>query len=427
MKLNRRQILKSLGVGFCAGFAPGWMQLALASDRQISSVKGVILLWLNGGPATIDLWDLKTGHVNGGEFRPIDTNVPGMQISEHLPALSNVANHFSIIRSMSTREGDHSRARVVASTGYTPQGAIKFPSLGSLVAHEYGQVECELPSYVHIGGRPTISGGGFLGPNFAPFVVGSSERRAGAMGDSALAVADLRSPESVSTANRDERLRLLEELGSLTPLDRSNAVVDTIESATERGLKLMNPNAAEAFDLEKEEAILRDAYGRTRFGQGCLMARRLIERGVPFVEVTLDGWDTHNDNFARVKELSQQFDAGFASLLTDLEQRGLLSQTLIVCQGEFGRTPTINGQAGRDHWPSSWSVVLGGGGIRGGQVVGETSGDGVEVVSRPVRTADLNATIFRAIGLDPMKQNMSNVGRPIRLADPEAQAVEELL
>ena len=157
------------------------------------------------------------------------------------------------------------------------------------------------------------------------------------------------------------------------------------------------------------------------------MARRLVERGVSFVEVALDGWNTHANNFERVKDLSQQLDRGAATLLKDLRERGLLQDTLIVCQGEFGRTPRINGQAGRDHWPSTWAMMLAGAGIRGGQVVGKTSADGVSLESKPTHTADLMATIFRSIGLDPRKQNMSNVGRPIRLADPSGEVVEELL
>lgn len=411
-----------MALGVTAWSTSSWLPaLADVASATGKKPKSVILIWLNGGPATIDLWDLKPGNQNGGPFRKIDTKVPGMQISEHLPGLAAQAADFSLIRSMSTREGDHSRARFVSMTGYTPQGAIKFPAFGSLVAHEFN-VENDIPSYVHIGGRPAITGGGFLGPQFAPFVVGGRSRRRGP--DNAdLKVADL---APVSPDQQAERLQLQSELGSLSAMPTS-VVTDALNSARDRALRLMNPQAASVFNLEEEQASVREAYGPGSFGQGCLMARRLVERGVSFVEVSLNGWDTHSNNFERVKELSQQLDRGCASLLNDLRERGLLKDTLVVCQGEFGRTPRINGQDGRDHWPASWAMMLAGAGIRGGQVIGETSADGAEIKSKPTRTADLMATIFRSVGLDPRKQNMSNVGRPIRLADPDGTPLEELL
>ncbi|WP_417391869.1 DUF1501 domain-containing protein [Gimesia sp.] len=421
-QLTRRAALQNMALGVSAWSTSSWMpNLAKAAAETGSKPKSVILIWLNGGPATIDLWDLKPGNNNGGPFQEIETQVPGMKISEHLPSLAKQASDFSIIRSMSTREGDHSRARFVTMTGYTPQGAIKFPALGSLVANELN-IENDIPSYVHIGGRPAVGGGGFLGPQFAPFVVGDHSRRGGT-GSSDLKVADL-APESVE--QQAERLQLQAELKSLSTMPAS-LVTDTLDSSRDRALRLMNPKAASVFDLEQEESAVREAYGTGSFGQGCLMARRLVERGVSFVEVSLNGWDTHSDNFERVKELSQQLDRGCASLLRDLRQRGLLKDTLIVCQGEFGRTPRINGQSGRDHWPASWSMMLAGAGIRGGQVIGRTSKDGTKIESKPTRTADLMATVFRGVGLDPRKQNMSNVGRPIRLADPDGKVIEELL
>lgn len=427
--ISRRDALRALSVGFCGWSTTHWMPaLVSAASAAPAKPKSVILLWLNGGPATIDLWDLKPGHTNGGPFQEISTRVAGMKISEHLPKLSQAASDFSIIRSMSTREGDHSRARFVSLTGYTPQGAIQFPAVGSLVAHEFDDASRDIPSYVHIGGRPRIVNGGFLGPKFAPFVVGGGGRR-GAPGPAPanLKVADLAPSEDVSQRQQATRLALAGELRGLSAVSGGSQVVDALDSANDRALRLMRPEAAAAFDLEQESKTLRESYGPGSFGQGCLMARRLVERGVSFVEVVLDGWDTHNNNFERVKELSQQLDSGFAALLADLKQRGLLEQTLVVCQGEFGRTPKINGQSGRDHWPSSWAAVMAGAGVRGGQVIGGTSKDGTAVESKPTRTCDLMATVFKSVGLDPMKQNMSNVSRPIRLADPEAKPIEELL
>lgn len=422
--LSRRTVIKGLTLGFTGWSTTSWLPaLADVASATENKPKSVIMIWLNGGPATIDLWDLKPQHANGGPFREIETAVPGMRISEHLPALATIASDFSIIRSMSTREGDHSRARIVQTTGYTPQGAIKFPGIGSLVAHQFN-VTNDIPTFVHIGGQPTVSGGGFLGPQFAPFVVGGRGRREaqGAM-NADLKVEDL-APKS--EALQASRLQMQMELQSLSKMP-SSSVVDALESARRRAQLLMNPKAAVAFDLDEEDQSVRESYGTGTFGQGCLMARRLVERGVSCVEVALDGWDSHANNFEQVKELSKQLDRGVASLLKDLRQRGLLQETLVVCQGEFGRTPRINGQAGRDHWPATWAMMLAGAGIRGGQVVGSTSADGTKLESKPTRTADLMATIFRSIGLDARKQNISNVGRPIRLADPTGEAVEELL
>ena len=314
--ISRRDVLRALSVGFCSWSTTHWMPaLVSAASAAPAKPKSVILLWLNGGPATIDLWDLKPGHANGGPFQEISTSVAGMKISEHLPKLSQAASDFSIIRSMSTREGDHSRARFVSLTGYTPQGAIQFPAVGSLVAHEFEDASRDIPSYVHIGGRPRIVNGGFLGPKYAPFVVGGGGRR-GAPGPApaSLKVADLAPSEDVSQSQQAMRLALAGELRGLSAVSGGSQVVDALDSANDRALRLMRPEAAAAFDLEQESKPLRETYGAGSFGQGCLMARRLVERGVSFVEVVLDGWDTHNNNFERVKELSQQLDSGFAAL-----------------------------------------------------------------------------------------------------------------
>ena len=220
---------------------------------------------------------------------------------------------------------------------------------------------------------------------------------------------------------------MLGKLEKLARGKRPGTVTDAARAATDAGIRLMQPAAAEAFRLDRETAKARDAYGRNVFGQGCLLARRLVERGVPFVEVTLDGWDTHLNNFDQVKGLSGTLDGAFATLLTDLRDRGLLDSTLVVCLGEFGRTPKINGANGRDHWPRAWGAALAGGGLRGGQSIGRTSADGTTVEDRPITIPDLIATVCSAVGIDPAAQNASNVGRPIRVADPSAKPIKELL
>lgn len=406
----------------------GWLSaLARGSEQGIRPAKRVILLWMNGGPSTIDLWDLKPEHENGGPFREINTNVPGLKISENLPLLAKHGDKLAIVRSMATREGDHQRARIVGLTGYTPQGAIQFPELGALVAHEVNQLHSALPGFVSIGPRNASIGGGFLGPRYAPFVISGESERRPSVRNTGLEIANLGLPSGLTEERYKNRLSLLAEIENQSTLGSGHPVIDAMKASTESATRLMRPEASAAFNLDEEPDSVRSAYGTGVFGQGCLLARRLVERGVSFVEVSLDGWDTHNNNFERVKTLSGTLDAAFATLLSDLQQRGLLEDTLVVCQGEFGRTPKINGQSGRDHWPSSWSVVLAGGGIRGGQVIGKTSADGTQVESEPTRTPDLIATVVSAIGLDPRKQNMSNVSRPIRLADPAGKPIEALL
>jgi hypothetical protein len=417
----------AIGLGGGAGALSGWFN-ALADDVGKPSQQSVILLWLAGGASTIDLWDLKPGHANGGPFREINTPVAGMRISEHLPQLAAWGADMAIVRSLTSKEGDHGRATRFVKTGYLPQGAIHFPAIGSLVAHEIGNRELDLPNYVSVA-RSNNSlglGGGFLGPQYSPLSIAERAQNATPSATD-LKVSNLSRPEKVSATAQSDRLALLHDLEVRFAAGRTSPVVASLQDAHRRATRMMKAEAAAAFDLDSEPDALRDRYGRNLFGQGCLLARRLVERGVSFVEVSLDGWDTHDNNFERVKGLSTTLDAAFATLLTDLRQRGLLESTLILCLSEFGRTPKINGGVGRDHWPSSWSAALAGGKIRGGQVIGRTSADGLAVKDRPVTVPDLIATTCCALGIDPKKQNMSNVARPIRVADPAAEPIKELL
>ncbi|MBP3953744.1 DUF1501 domain-containing protein [Gemmata sp. G18] len=420
---SRRDLLRAASCAGAVG-ASGWLApLASAAASDPRRTKSVILLWMNGGPATIDLWDLKPGHDNGGEFKDTKTTVPGLRISEHLPKLAGRGRDLAVVRSLTSKEGDHGRATVFAKTGYAPVGPIQFPHVGAAVARELVNESLDLPAFVSVApGRTAAIGGGFLGPKFAPLAIGET-----ATGPGELTVPDLDRAKGVTAAALDDRVELLAGLEKRFETGRASPVVDALQAATAKAVRLMRPEAAAAFELDKEPDRVRDAYGRTLFGQGCLLARRLVERGVPFVEVTLGGWDTHNNNFQQVKPLSAALDAGFAALLADLQSRGLLDSTVVVCMGEFGRTPRINARSGRDHWPASWAAVLAGGGIKGGRAVGKTSADGTTVEETPVKVPDLVATVCKAIGIDPQKQNMSNVGRPIRIADPSAKPIEELL
>jgi len=382
---------------------------------------------MGGGPSQTDTFDMKPGHANAGAFKPIATSASEIRICEHLPEMAKWMHMMSAIRSMSTREGDHGRATEDLRTGYRPQGPIQFPVLGSLVAHECGPQVGELPNYVSILSRglfrPGIPPAGFLGTDFSPLLVGGGSESA----EQRLSVENLSLAKGVTADQSARRIDLLKQMEQPFLAARPGISAEAHQTAYNRGIRLMSPSAATAFDLDLETPETHARYGTSLFSQGCLLARRLLERNVRFVEVSLDGWDTHYDNFASVERLCGTLDRPWSALLQDLKDRGLLESTLVVWMGEFGRTPVINPQVGRDHYPKAWSVVLGGGGIRGGTVVGRTSDDGLTVEDRPVTTPDLLATICLALGLDPKKQNLSNVGRPIRLVDFDARPVEEIV
>jgi uncharacterized protein (DUF1501 family) len=429
--LSRRDWLRLSAAGALAPCVSGWFaelaQAAAAVPGRRS--KSCILLWMSGGPSQLDTFDLKPGHANGGPFKPIATNVSGIQISEHFAKIAKFMNHMAIIRSLHSKEGDHGRATYLMRTGYLPQGPIRYPSIGALVSKELGQEKSELPNFVSIAPfrifNEAAYGAGFLGPNHAPLVVG--ERAGQNNADRALRVEDMTPSAAVGKDHTAARIDLLRQV-QREFLDRhTDAPALSHQSAYDRAVRLMQTPAGKAFDLSEEKALVRDAYGRNLFGQGCLLARRLVERNVPFIEVTLNGWDTHGGNAATVRNLSQTVDAGWSSLMTDLKELGLLSSTLIVWMGEFGRTPKFPRPDGRDHWPNSFSAVLAGGGIKGGQVIGDTGPDGASIKNRPVSVTELLATICEVLGIDHQKQNMSNVGRPIRIVAPGTKAVREVL
>jgi uncharacterized protein (DUF1501 family) len=429
---SRRSWLRGVAVGGLGMSLSGWFDtLACSAADHPQRKRACILLWMTGGPSTIDLWDLKPDHANGGPFREIPTNVAGLRIGEHLPKIARHADRIAVVRSLSTREGDHGRASYLMRTGYLPQGAVQYPTLGALAAREQADATADLPPHVRLAppnrndAKGLGDGSGFLGPQYAPLVVG--EVGAESSADDALRVPNLGRQEGLTDDEFGARVGLLEQMDQDFAAARPNAATEAHRASIAHALSLMRPAAARVFDLASEPARVRDAYGRTQFGQACLLARRLVEAGVPFVEVGLEGWDTHNQNFERVARLAGILDAGWSALQRDLGDRGLLDSTLIVWMGEFGRTPAINAGAGRDHFPHAWSAVLAGGGIQGGQAVGRTSKDGLEVDGRPTSAPDLMATVFRALGIDPRKQNPSNVGRPIRLADPSARPLEEVL
>ncbi len=439
--ISRRDLLRLGAAGVLGVSASGWLK-ALARDAAAhpQRKRACILLWMSGGPSQTDTFDLKPGHANGGEFKEIATSVPGVKIGEHLPKLAKQMDRMALVRSMSTKEGDHGRATYLLRTGYLPQGPIQYPPLGALVAKELGEEADDLPGFVSVSPlrffNPAAYTSGFLGPQYAPLVVGGNNFPIGlpiSDPSAALKVQDLDAPADVSRAQADARYAMLKEMEYDFLAGRPGASTKSHQSAYERAVRLMRSSASKAFNTDEEPAALRDRYGRNGFGQGCLLARRLVERGVPFVEVTLSaaegapaGWDTHQDNFNQVKRLCQTLDPAWATLMEDLKEKGLLDTTLVVWMGEFGRTPRINANKGRDHFPNAWSAVLAGGGIKGGQAVGKTDAGGDGVKDRPVSVPDFLATVCAALGIDSSKQNPSNVGRPIRIVDKAARPIKEV-
>lgn len=442
--LSRRDMLTLSAAGVLGYSCSGWLE-AVAQETAANPRRrrSCILLWMNGGPSQLDTFDPKAGHANAGPVRAIATSADGIRFSEYLPRLSRQAHHMALIRSMSTREGDHGQASYLMRTGFRPQGPIQYPTLGALLSKELGAEDAPLPNFVSIAPfrqfNPAAYSPGFLGPRFAPLIVGEANpfRQPNQQPDVAaqLRVQDIRAPEHVTNGQFDARVDILQEMERDFVRAHPTIAARSHQTAYDRAVRLMRTAARTAFNLDEESDRLRDSYGRNLFGQGCLLARRLVERGVPFIEVNLaaipgvpQGWDTHAQNFDAVSRLCQVLDPAFAALIDDLRQRGLLETTTIVWMGEFGRTPRIEGGQGRNHFPNAWTTVVAGGGIRGGTVYGRTSADGMTVAEgRAINVPDLLATVCRALGVDFERQNMSNVGRPIPLTDRGATPIREIL
>ncbi len=428
--LDRRQLLRHLGLGLlgssCAGWLPG-LANEIATDPRRH--RHCILLWMNGGPSQTDTFDMKPGHANGGEFKEVATPVPGLRMSEHLPRLAKHADQLTVVRSVSTKEGDHARGTHLVRTGQTPMGDVSYPSIACSLAKELSQSDSLLPSYVSVAPRPEVSppafGPGFLGQRYAPAIVTGMQGAGGAAAPNtsinlaSLKLEHIEHPPGVDARQAKRRMQLWQQLERKF---LQNSQADALQAHHDLYLKaadLMTPAVRDAFDLSGETAKVRERYGSGFFGQGCLLARRLVERGAPFVEVALgDGlaWDTHQDNFRAVQTLSEQLDAGWATLMTELNERGLLESTTILWMGEFGRTPTINNSGGRDHFPAAWSCVFAGGGIAGGQAYGRTSADGTRIEENRVEIGDILATLCTALGVPPERENFTASGRPIKLA-----------
>ena len=414
-EISRRSFVKT-GISSFLGLI-AMQHFGSSSFAQLEDVipraKHCIVLFMSGGASQLDTFDPKPGTKNGGPFAAIPTSATGIQVSEHLPNVAEQAHHLSIIRSMVSREGNHERARYLLHTGYAPGGAVKHPTLGSIASYYLEDVLLDLPSCVNIN-SPTYSGG-FLGATHDPFVVK----------DPMKPVEDISYPAQMDTHRFRERLKMLRAIEKDFIAKRTGRSTEAHEAIYKKADELINSPKIDAFRLDEEPIAVQEAYGMNKFGQGCLMARRLVESGVKFVEVSLDGWDTHQNNFERTKELLDMVDPAFAMLLKDLSERDLLEETIVLWLGEFGRTPRINENDGRDHHTNGWSAVVAGGGTRGGQIVGATNEDGSQVVSGAVGVPDLFASLCFALGIDGDEENYSRSGRPIRVVN-DGSVVEEL-
>lgn len=428
---NRRELL-STGIRgafgmMAAGSILGHSNILSADDEKKwegkkkkpinakATAKSMIFVYLSGGPSHIDTFDPKPGEATGGPFKALETSASGIRISEHLPNIAKVMKHMNLINSMTSPEGSHARARHLLHSGYAPAGPVRFPGFGAVIARECSPNSLALPPYVAVGGNAL--GGGYLGARYSPFMVGRPDQP----------IANLKKVTGVDKKRFDRRRALLEEQEKDFGRGRNNKLVNGHKETYDRAYSFMTAETRKAFDLNQEKQTVRNAYGMGRFGQSCLLARRLVQVGVPYVSVTLGGWDTHRENFPKVQALSKQLDDGLGTLIQELVDRDLLKSTVIVCCGEFGRTPRINPNQGRDHWPKSFSALVGGGGLADGQLIGKTDKKGAMVAANPVKPPDLIATVATRFGLNRDYVYHSDIGRPFRLVNQDAKIVKGLL
>jgi hypothetical protein len=412
--VSRRAFLKGSLVtagGLAVGNWGGLTSSQTIAQEAARRGKRCILLWANGGASQIDTFDLKPGRPTGGPFRPIATNVTGVQICEYLPRMAQMVDKLAIIRSMKTQSPDHPDGIYHMHTCYKMSERVPHPEIGAMVARYLGNAESDLPSFVRTGSTGN-AGSGYLGPRYEPFSVDANGR-----------LPTFTAPYATppSQQRRGELLSFME-----TEFAREHRA-DPFEAhrlSELRAARLMR--ARTTFDISQEWPRYQGQYGNTDFGRGCFLARKLTEAGVPFVEIGQENYDSHADNFPCHKANMEVLDPAWSGLLRDLSDRGLLDDTLVVWMGEVGRTPYINNRAGRDHYIRAWTIVLAGGGVKGGQVYGSTDTDGRDVRDNPVSEGDLFATIYTALGINPRARH--HVGtRPIWATPEGSRPIREIL
>jgi hypothetical protein len=436
---HRRDVLTIGSAGFLGLTLPS----ILASEARAASkketgekrkAKSVILLWLSGGPATIDMWDNKPEAPEGirGEFKSIDTNVAGIQVAETFPKVAQVADKLTIVRSMYHTIPSHGPAAVFVTTGNKPTAALQYPSMGSLAAKML-PTEVGVPPYVTFGDVRNGSVGlsGYLGTGANPFVIEGSAptRDGGGKAGGGFSVRGLTLKGTFSLEDLEKRDALLKKFDTgFAGLDKSNDLVDGLDTFHQQALDILKSDKTrKALDLTVEKQAVREQYGNTPFGQGALAARRLVEAGVRFATVSFGGWDTHGQTFnAHKTRLAPTTDTVVSALVKDLAERGLLDSTIVMVAGEFGRTPKINKNAGRDHWARSMACLLAGGGFKRGYVHGSTDASGMAPATEPVTPDDVAGTIFHNLGIDPSTELQTPTGRPVQLFR-EGKVIEKVL
>jgi hypothetical protein len=416
---HRRAMLKLAGAAGACWLTPVAHLLARQTERSgepadSPAAQSLIVLWMAGGPSQLETFDPHPGKAISGPTRAINTSVEGIQLAEGLARVAEQMESLAIVRSLVSKEGDHQRGTYLVKTGYRPDPTAVHPSIGAICCHELPSGGTDIPRHISILPNQWPGRGGFLGDVFDAFKAGDPS---GELPDVATRISDPR---------YRQRLADLEMLEEGFAAGRRKTVESTLHvSHVREARRMMTSEQLKAFDVTREPAALRAAYGHTPFGRGCLAARRLVEVGVRCVEVTLTGWDSHANNHETHDRQKAILDPALAALVTDLKDRKLWDRVIVLCAGEFGRTPTINRLAGRDHWTQGFSAVLAGGRIRGGQAIGQTDPEGGRDVVAPRQVADVHATILTALGLDPAKELISPAGRPLKLAD--GKPIAELL
>lgn len=410
LPLNRRTVLQ-----LAAASSTSWLarvagvlaaEAQKAPARPKEPARAVILLWLAGGPSQLETFDPHPDKSIAGGTAAIETSVSGIRLAAGLPQLAEQMESISLVRSLVSQEGDHERGTYLVKSGYRPNPTMVHPSIGAICASQLPIEGTEIPRHVSILAGQWPGQGGFLGASYDAFQ----------MGDPRGPVPDVAARVAAERMHR--RLADLDVVEQAFAQGRTAEVKATGHRATiDAARRMMGSDQLQAFDVSLEPRALRDRYGDTPFGRGCLAARRLIEVGVRCVEVTLTGWDSHVNNHAIHQRQVETLDPAFATLVADLRERELLNHTLVLCGGEFGRTPHLNRLEGRDHWPHGFSMALAGGGIRGGQVVGATDPEGSERVVDPCPVANIHATVLAALGLDPDQENLTPAGRPVKLSE----------
>ena len=393
----------------------GWLAQPASASRLRKDQKRVLVVNMAGGLSQLESWDPKPQTPTGGPFRAIKTTVPGTELCELLPYTAKQMHLLSIVRSINTRENDHGKGRHMMETGRRPTPASQYPKLGAVVAKALDDRQSSLPGHILVsngGGGGRNNDAAYLGPKYASITVGGKPPK------------DSARPDGLSKTIDLQRNSFRRQVNDQFQLRRRTAKTDAYTENYEQALQLMEKR--EVFDVSKESAKDHDRYGKHDFGKHCLLARRLLENDVTFVQVTHSNYDTHNENFNFHLEQLGEFDRPFATLVADLEDRGLLESTLVVVFSEFGRTPKINPRYGRDHWGTAWSVCLGGAGIQPGAVIGKTNDHGTAVADREVDHGHLFHTYLQAVGLDST-DTFDVGGRPVPLADPAYKPIEELL